>query len=138
MYIEAGQKPLQIRHDELILRYWARIKPLGNKLTINSRIQYSSKKRGNRFENATPPCTVTLKHLLKAHEIDRNKQTHETPDITPWAQYHYTADDSLSQQINKRTTNPVVSKILTLEETLRCPFCSCLKERQMHSMLHQF
>ena len=115
LYVEAGQKPLQIRRDELILRYWARIKPLGSKLSINSRIQYSSKKRGKRFENATTPYTVTLKHLLKTHKIDSNSQTHETPNITPWAKYQYTTDDSLSLHINKSTTNPVISKILALE-----------------------
>ena len=32
--------------------------------------------RGKRFENATPPYTVTLKQLLKTHELDTNSQTH--------------------------------------------------------------
>ena len=67
--VECGIKPLHLRREEIILKYWARSSPLGQALPINNLVTdhgCHTTKRASKFN----PYSVTIRRLLKEHEIE--------------------------------------------------------------------
>ena len=71
--VECGIKPLHLRREEIILKYWARSSPLGQALPINNLVTdhgCHTTKRASKFN----PYSVTIRKLLKEHEIEHGIQ----------------------------------------------------------------
>ena len=66
--VECGLKPLRLRREELILKYWARSSPLGESLPVNKLISeygcYTTKKAAQHW-----PYSRTVQRLIKEHNI---------------------------------------------------------------------
>ena len=73
MEVECGIKPLHLRREEIILKYWARSSPLGQALPINNLVTdhgCHTTKKASKFN----PYSVTIRKLLKEHEIEHDIQ----------------------------------------------------------------
>ena len=71
--VECGIKPLHLRREEIILKYWARSSPLGQALPINNLVTdhgCHTTKRASKFN----PYSVTIRKLLKEHKIEHDIQ----------------------------------------------------------------
>ena len=70
--VDCGIKPLHLRREEIILKYWARSSPLGQALPINLVTDHGchTTKRASKFN----PYSVTIRKLLKEHKMEHDIQ----------------------------------------------------------------
>ena len=71
--VDCGIKPLHLRREEIILKYWARSSPLGQALPINIWVTdhgCHTTKRVSKFN----PYSVTIRKLLKEHKMEHDIQ----------------------------------------------------------------
>ena len=71
--VECGIKPLRLRREEILLKYWARSSPLGQALPINNLVTdhgCHTTKRASKFN----PYSITIRKLLKEHNIEHDIQ----------------------------------------------------------------
>ena len=71
--VDCGIKPLHLRREEIILKYWARSSPLGQALPINNLVTdhgCHTTKRASKFN----PYSVTIRKLLKEHKMEHDIQ----------------------------------------------------------------
>ncbi|MEW8548123.1 MAG: reverse transcriptase domain-containing protein, partial [Candidatus Thiodiazotropha sp.] len=100
--VECGIKPLKLRREELILKYWARSSPLGQSLPINNLIAdfgCLTTKRAPRFN----PYTVTVRKLLKEHNLQQDIQSPNF--MEKWDLTIETPSLVLKDKLGKKTTN---------------------------------
>ena len=71
LQVECGLKPLSLRREELILKYWARSSPLGDSLPENDLIKPHGSYLAKRASNFWPYARRVQK-LLTEHKIPTN------------------------------------------------------------------
>ena len=116
LLVEAGEKPLQLRRDELSLKYWARCKqnPKNptNELTEDCK-EYRVK--SHKWKNDTVPYGYRVRKLLQENNLDKTKiVTHDPPTFPPWVIKTANASCKLKNIIDKKD-NPHIIKNLTQE-----------------------
>ena len=71
--VECGLKPLTLRREEIILKYWARSSPLGDSLLVSDLIDdfgcYTTKRAR---EKTYQSFSLTVQELLNEHKITSN------------------------------------------------------------------
>ena len=99
LQVECGLKPLSLRREELILKYWARSSPLGDSLPVNDLIKphgiYSAKRATNLW-----PYARRVQKLLTEHKIPTNI---EPPSYRSKCDlYHIPPSYDIKDQIGKK------------------------------------
>ena len=99
LQVECGLKPLSLRREELILKYWARSSPLGDSLTVNDLIKLHGSYLTKRAHNFWPYAR-RVQNLLTEHKIPTNI---EPPSYRSKCDlYHIPPSYGVKDQIGKK------------------------------------
>ena len=100
--VECGIKPLHLRREEIILKYWVRSSPLGQTLPVNKLIaDYGchTTKRAPKFS----PYSITVRKLLKEHNIEHDIQ--KACYMDKWDLVHEPPSLVLKDKLGKKSNN---------------------------------
>ena len=113
--VECGLKPLTLRREELILKYWARTSPLGDSLPVNDLIDdfgcYTTKRAREKIYQS---YSLTVQELLNEHKITTNISPPDYRD--KWDLKHNEPSSDLKNIIGpKNESKPDKIKEISLE-----------------------
>lgn len=100
--VECGLKPLHLRREELILKYWARSSPLGKSLPVNDLLTDHGCYSCRRAKNYNPYCKK-VRALLKEHNIPDKIQAPKYR--SKWDLKHNTPSCYLHQVLGRKEEN---------------------------------
>lgn len=118
--VECSVKPLPLRREENILKYWARSKSLGNKLPINNLVDdmphYENQKDKNSKLTRNKISCYAMTALQLSRELNINEMEFQSPIQPDFSAEHVISPMSdLTETIKKKETCKDKAKELTLK-----------------------